>query len=49
MENTEVILLDGNKLAEGFSYHQIGGFGISFNNELIAYAEDTLSRRVLYY
>lgn len=46
MENPEVILLDGNKLAEGFSYHQIGGFGISFNNELIAYAEDTLSRRI---
>jgi len=46
LEAEEVILLDGNKLAEGYSYHQIGGFGISFNKELIAYAEDTLSRRV---
>lgn len=46
LDSKETILLDGNKLAEGLSYHQIGGFGISFNKELIAYAEDTLSRRI---
>ena len=46
LESDEVVLLDGNELAEGLSYHQIGGYGISFNKELIAYAEDTLSRRI---
>jgi oligopeptidase B len=46
LNGTEVILLDENELAQGYSYYQIGSFQISANNELIAYAEDTLSRRI---
>ncbi|MEZ4722031.1 MAG: S9 family peptidase [Flavobacteriales bacterium] len=46
MDSPEEILLDENELAKGFSYYQLGGFSISTNNNLVGYAEDTLSRRV---
>lgn len=46
MDNAEVILLNENELAKDYSYYQIGSFHISTNNQQIAYAEDTLSRRV---
>ena len=41
----EVIFLDGNKLAEGYAYFQIGGWDFSTNNNLLAYSSDTVSRR----
>lgn len=42
---TEEILLNGNEMAEGYAYFQIGGFQVSSNNQLLAYAVDTVSRR----
>ncbi|MCB9188265.1 MAG: S9 family peptidase [Flavobacteriales bacterium] len=42
----EEILLDGNQMAEGLEYFDIGGFEISPNNELMAFAIDTVSRRL---
>ncbi len=41
----EQIFLDGNKMAEGHAYFQIGGWEFSTNNKLLAYSVDTVSRR----
>jgi len=41
----EEIMLNGNTMAEGHSFFQIGGWNVSFNNELLAYSVDTVSRR----
>ncbi|MBN1821444.1 MAG: S9 family peptidase [Prolixibacteraceae bacterium] len=41
----EEILLDVNKLAEGYEYYQIGGASVSEDNKILAYGVDTLSRR----
>ncbi|PLX05075.1 MAG: oligopeptidase B [Marinilabiliales bacterium] len=41
----EEILLDGNKMAKGFSFFHIGSWEISENNNLLAYSLDTVSRR----
>ena len=46
LENPEEILLDVNKLATGHDYYQIGDYEVSPNGELLAYAEDSLSRRL---
>ena len=40
------ILLAVNKLATGHDYYQIGDYEVSPNGELLAYAEDSLSRRL---
>ena len=45
MENPEEILLDGNKMAEGHHYFDIGAYSISPDNKLIAYSVDMVSRR----
>jgi oligopeptidase B len=42
----EEVLLDGNEMAKGFEYFDIGGYEISPNNELMAFAVDTVSRRL---
>lgn len=41
----EEVMLDGNKMAEGKAYFQIGGWSVSHDNNLLAYAVDTVSRR----
>lgn len=41
----EEIMLNGNEMAVGFAFFQIGGMQVSSNNNLLAYAVDTLSRR----
>lgn len=41
----EVILLDGNALAAGQPFFQLGGYEISPDNRLLAYTEDTVGRR----
>lgn len=46
LEAKEEVLLDVNKLAEGHSYYDVGGMSISLDNNLLAYAEDTQSRRI---
>ena len=46
LEAAEEILIDGNKNAEGNSYYQVGNLSVSPNNQLLAYCEDTIGRRI---
>lgn len=39
-------LLDANVMSEGHDYFSIGDYSVSENNQLLAYSEDTLSRRI---
>ncbi len=45
MQAKEEVMLNGNEMAEGTSYFQIGGMSISTDNKLLAYGIDTVSRR----
>lgn len=40
------VLLDANVMSEGHNYFSIGSYSVSSNNTLMAYSEDTLSRRI---
>lgn len=40
------VLLDANIMAEGHDYFSIGDYQVSDNNTLMAYSQDTLSRRI---
>jgi oligopeptidase B len=44
-DGPEQVMLDGNALATGHDFYQIGGQEISPNEQLLAYAEDTVGRR----
>lgn len=46
LEATEEIILDENQLAEGFDYYHAAGLTVSPDNKLLAFAQDTLSRRI---
>ena len=46
MDAPEEIMLDVNVLAKGFDYYAIAGRAVSPDNKLLAYGEDTLSRRI---
>ncbi len=46
LENPEQIMLDVNQMAEGKEYYNVSGLEISPDNNILAYAEDTLSRRI---
>ncbi len=46
MDADEEIMLNVNELAEGFDFYNVGGRSVSKNNKLLAYGEDTLSRRI---
>ena len=45
LQAKEEVLLDGNKMAAGQSFFNIGGYAISPDNTLLAYSVDTVSRR----
>ena len=45
MDNPEDVMLDVTKMAEGFSFYNVGGMAVSTNNSLLAYSVDTVSRR----
>ena len=45
----EEIMLNVNELAEGYDYYAASGLAVSPNNKILAFAEDTLSRRVYSY
>lgn len=49
LDSTESIILDVNQLAQGYEYYAVGGIHISKDNKILAYAVDTLSRRVYNY
>jgi len=42
----EEILLNANQLGQGKPYFQIGGWAISDNNQVLAYSDDVVSRRL---
>jgi len=46
LDAPEEVLLDLNVLAEGYNYYNIAGRNISPNNKILAYGEDTVSRRI---
>lgn len=46
LEAPEEVLLDVNILAQPYAYYQVGGWSVSPNNGLLAYGEDTVSRRM---
>ncbi len=46
LDSTEEILLNGNKMAEGHDYFNIGDYEVSMDNQLLAYSTDTVSRRI---
>ena len=46
LEAREEIMLDANVLAEPYAYYAVGGRSVSPDNKLLAYGEDTLSRRI---
>ncbi|RUT73474.1 S9 family peptidase [Ancylomarina longa] len=41
----EQIMLNVPEMAKAYSFYNIGGYSVSENNEILAYSEDTLSRR----
>ncbi len=41
----EEILLNVNELAEGYAYYRVSGLFVSPDNQMVAFGEDTLSRR----
>ena len=45
-EADEEILLNVNELADGYDYYAAGGLNVSPDNKILAFAEDTLSRRI---
>lgn len=45
MESPEEVMLNGNEMAKGLAYFEIGGWQVSSDNNLLAYALDTVSRR----
>ncbi|QJD77718.1 S9 family peptidase [Spirosoma rhododendri] len=46
MQGAEEVMFDGNTLAKGHNYYQLGGYEISDNEELAIFSEDTVSRRL---
>ena len=46
LEAPEEILLDGNQLAEGHAFFEIGELSLSEDDKLLAYSVDTVSRRI---
>ncbi len=46
LDGTEEIMFDGNALAKGHNYYQMGGYEVSDNDELALFCEDTVSRRL---
>ncbi|WP_435235869.1 S9 family peptidase [Psychromonas sp. PT13] len=45
MEGEEQIFFDCNERAAGLAYYQLGGLSLSPNSRLLAFTEDTVSRR----
>ena len=45
MKDAEQILLDGNRMAAGEKFFNIGQFAVSRDNAVLAYSVDTVSRR----
>ena len=46
LDASEEIMLDVNAMARGYDYYAVGGREVSPDNTVLAYGEDTLSRRI---
>lgn len=46
LENPIELMLDVNEMAEGNDFYDVGSFSVSVNNQLAAFSEDTLGRRI---
>ncbi|MBA5628290.1 S9 family peptidase [Moheibacter lacus] len=46
LDAKEEILFDVNEMAKPFSYYNLNGLNVSENNQLVAFGQDTLSRRI---
>jgi oligopeptidase B len=46
LKASEEILIDQNLLAKDYAFHAIGDIKVSTNNQILAFSEDTLSRRI---
>ena len=46
LEGAEQIMIDGNARAKGHDYYNLGDLDVSENQQLIAFSEDTVSRRI---
>jgi oligopeptidase B len=46
MEAAEEVMIDGNALAEGHGYFAVMGWSVSSGNDILAYATDTVGRRI---
>jgi len=46
LDAEEAIMLNVNELAKGYDYYAVGGRSVSTNNEILAFGEDTVSRRI---
>jgi oligopeptidase B len=46
LDAPEEVMLDVNVLAKDFDYYNAAGLDVSTDNKILAYAEDTLSRRI---
>lgn len=46
LDAPEEIMFNVNEMAKPFSYYNLNGLNVSENNELAAFGEDTLSRRI---
>src|SRR5690606_17929775 len=46
MSAPEEVMIDANELAKSYSFYNVGGLAVSPDNIILAYAEDTLSRRM---
>lgn len=46
LDADEEIMINVNELAEGYDYYAAGGLNVSPDNKILAFAEDTLSRRI---
>jgi oligopeptidase B len=46
MDAPEEIVLDENERADGHAFYELGGLEISQDGRMVAFAEDTLSRRI---
>ena len=49
LDNKEEVLLDINQLAKGHNYYAVASMEVSPDNKILAFSEDTLSRRIYNY
>jgi oligopeptidase B len=45
LDNAEEIMLDVNEMAKAYSYYNVSARKVSIDNKILAYGEDTVSRR----